>query len=157
MWPSPTEAFFGTPWAYLVNSSRNMKIEEKLMKKSGEYYYTISELYVGIILSWDESELQRRICDDSMGVAVKNLLWVGNKYQLSTTLSLDPVSSHPPQTKKLHYAIWIDLLFIPKVAATPWIKQPSNSKIYPLQSPPPSLQLCLEMRWGWNIIVSLWL
>ena len=35
----------------------------------------------------------------------------GNLYQSSTTLGPDPVSSDPTQTKKLHYAMWIDLLF----------------------------------------------
>ena len=43
-----------------------------------------------------KAELQRRFF--KLEVSVADLIWVGNLYQSSTTLGLDPVSTGPPQT-----------------------------------------------------------
>ena len=55
------------------------------------------------------AELQRRFLEDffwGVGVVVKNLLVVRYLYQMSTTLGqAESVSSSPPQTKKLDYAM----------------------------------------------------
>ena len=49
-------------------------------------------------MSDNKAELQRRSSKVFEKRSLKSLLWVRNLYQSSTTLSLDPVSSGPPQT-----------------------------------------------------------
>ena len=49
-----------------------------------------------------------------MEESVKDLWKVRILYNSSTTLGLEPVSSCPPQIKKLHYAMQIGVLFNPK-------------------------------------------
>ena len=63
-----------------------------------------------------QTQLRRRSSTILEERSVKSLLEVGNQYQLSTTLSLNPISSSPPQTNKLHNAMEIGKSFTPKVA-----------------------------------------
>ena len=67
--------------------------------------------------------MQRR---SSMIFKEPSFLSVGNLYQSSTTIGLDPVSSDPPKTNWLYNAMEISLSFTPKVATkTPKIFEES--------------------------------
>ena len=73
-------------------------MQQKAGGDDEDFAVPVDDEMEGAMKDFFKVELQRRSSKILEECSVKSLLEVGNLYQSSTTLGLDPVSNGPPQT-----------------------------------------------------------